>query len=138
MNGDGSNPRLLLEAASMEIVGIGTVYPWTAYAGSAWSPDGQRIAVAILVDVPVGDPFAFSHQFERTQKLVVANADGSGVRTIAQTGAPGGPTWSPDGRTIAFNSTNCPGSQSCLRFVRVDGGGEGLILTNGHSPAWRP
>jgi TolB protein len=112
MNADGSDVRPLLEAPRSG--------PAISYRQPAWSPDGQTIVVVAC------------NAAEARCDLSVLNADGSGLRVIAPDGGGSRPTWSPDGRMIAFESA------SSVRFVRVDGSGNGLIVTNGHSPAWRP
>ena len=71
--------------------------PSLPYAGwPAWSPDGSRLAFYAMT--PDGDA------------ITVANADGSGRRTVAfrteidWMGFLGGPDWSPDGKRIVFGS----------------------------------
>ena len=61
--------------------------------GSVWSPDGAELAVA---SVAAGG---------RSSSLLAVAADGSGTRTVFS--GPGenvNPSWSPDGRTLAFES----------------------------------
>ena len=57
--------------------------------GAAWSPDGRQIAFT-RTRGPEGVP----------NQVNVMNADGSGQRRLARSGA--APRWSPDGRRIAF------------------------------------
>lgn len=58
----------------------------------AWSPDGKKIV--------------YISPIERAHKLSLANTDGSGTETLAETGKPGDsfeyPMWSPTGNSIAF------------------------------------
>jgi Tol biopolymer transport system component len=123
MNSDGSDVRPLLQGPLL----------WgnlTYYFQSAWSPDGQTIGVVVC-------PYAWDNCYPDSA-IAVVNADGSGLRIIAQAGSYASPTWSPDGRWLAFGSSPCRKCQSSVRFVQVDGDIEGLIVDNGHSPAWRP
>lgn len=93
-------------------------------SSAAWSPNGSKVA------------------FDRTRqllddKVVVANADGSGVREIVD-GA--GPVWSPNGREIAFAS---PGSatSSHIFVIHPDGSGMrqlGSLGIEAGLPAWSP
>ena len=63
--------------------------PACSYAGSAWSPDGRRLA------------FVASDSGAGTAALIVA--EGGAVRTVATVkGVAQTPRWSPDGRTIAL------------------------------------
>ena len=122
INMDGTDVRFLLQGAAY--------YPGTYYFQSAWSPDGQRIAV-VRCTYAVEDCYPYS-------AIAVMSSDGSGFRVIAQAGGYSSPTWSPDGRWIAFGSTSCSSCESSLHYVRADGATEGLMVENGHSPAWRP
>ena len=122
MNADGSGIEPLLEGPFFWVDGL------IFYFQSAWSPDGQKIAVVVC---GWGDNCSQS-------EIAVVNADGSGLKVLAQAGGFARPTWSPDGRTIAFSSSRCRACPSSIRFVSADGGAEGVIVTNGHSPAWRP
>lgn len=101
------------------------------YFQSAWSPDGQSIAVVVC-------PYAWDDCYTNGSEIAVARADGSDLRVIAQAGGFASPTWSPDGDWIAYGSTLCRTCGSSIRFVSVDGGDEGLLMDDGHSPAWRP
>jgi Tol biopolymer transport system component len=99
------------------------------------SPDGRRIAF-IERKIGLPDPNAGS--------LVVVNADGSGRRTVTKLGSYGGssylvrPTWSPDGRIIAF--TDKRGKRYGIWTV-PSSGGEPHLLLEGRSwemPSWGP
>jgi dipeptidyl aminopeptidase/acylaminoacyl peptidase len=71
-----------------------------------WSPSGERLAF-----ITFGEPF------DRHNKLFVVNRDGSGLRRVYR-GRQNllSPTWSPDGRTIAFLEGNR------VLAVRANGG----------------
>lgn len=124
MNADGSGIEPLLEGPFLSQDGL------TFYFQSAWSPDGQKIAV-------VACDWAWDNCYPESA-IAVVNADGSGLTVLAQAGSFARPTWSPDGRTIAFGSSSCRDCPSSIRFVSADASAEGVIVTNGHSPAWRP
>ena len=86
MNADGSNPT--------RVTSISGEYP-------AWSPDGTRLAFDVNTDIEPniggGPPADFD--------VFVVNADGTGLRRL--TDAPSdepGPSWSPDGGQIVFQS----------------------------------
>lgn len=68
--------------------------------------------------------------------VAVANADGSGLKTLVEAGGYASPTWSPDGSTIAYSSSTSPAFS--LRYITADGSKSGLIFSDGHSPSWRP
>jgi len=127
MNADGSDVRPILKGP----------FFWgdhpAFYFQAAWSPDGQRIGVGICHD-------SWSLCGAEGREIAVAATDGSGLRVLTHAGANirSGPTWSPDGRWIAFAALPCNTCPSSIRYVEVDGGAAGFILENGQSPAWRP
>jgi Tol biopolymer transport system component len=94
---------------------------------AAPSPDGRLIA------------------FSRGSDIWLMNADGSGQRLLAQGGSR--PTWSPNGRTIAFNGGgpgDCPpeafrcGHTVAVWTVRVDGSGLRRHDAASRNPSWSP
>jgi hypothetical protein len=82
------------------------------YSALAWSPDATRIAV------------------ERSDGLVVMNADGTGVQLVATVGG-GTPAWSADGMWIRFGSPE-------IREVSADGSQIRTLCTLAVSPAGGP
>ena len=126
MNADGSEPLNL------------TPDPGTD-SDPAWSPDGRRIAFLRLRHPPRGPNW-----WER--EVYVMNADGSGQRRLARhaTTSFSAPTWSPDGRKLAFVSDR-DGFVSVytpeIHVVNVDGSGQRNLTRNPASdsdPVWSP
>jgi Tol biopolymer transport system component len=97
MNADGSGQRRLARGLS-----------------PAWSPDGSRIAYAAP-----GDLLCPPGRGLRCSGLSIMNADGSGQHRIPHTDGGEYPSWSPDGKRIAFNS-NLSGDH-VMYIVGVDG-----------------
>jgi Tol biopolymer transport system component len=121
MNADGSDQRLLISNQ------------WALDSMPAWSPEGNRIALASRER---GKDFEIS--------VVSVAEDLQGI-----TGEVGKltdnefddlhPTWSPDGRQIAFYSQR--GNYSDIYVVDCDGTDENQLtetLSNDKDPAWSP
>ncbi|MDX6508772.1 MAG: hypothetical protein QOG81_524 [Gaiellaceae bacterium] len=75
----------------------------------SWSPDGQRL----VFQAPTG--------------IYVANADGSGIRKLAEGGAY--PSWSPRGDRIAYVAGSY--ADAVLRVAWVDRAADGPVVTPG-------
>ena len=91
-------------------------------AGARWSPDDRWIAF-YRVEVGCGGPIG----------MWVVRADGTRLRRLGNGGRPSPPTWSPDGRLVAFAGGS--------GIVAMEPQGRGLDqLTTGpdFAPAWSP
>src|SRR5512132_4524086 len=97
MNADGTGQRRLAAGLS-----------------PAWSPDGLRIAYASPGDIPCPPG-----RGPRCTGISIMNADGSGQHRLPNTDGGEYPSWSPDGKRIAFNS-NLSGDH-LMYIVDVDG-----------------
>jgi TolB protein len=90
----------------------------------AWSPDGRQIAYIEL------------HIPEPSSPLYVVNADGTGKHRVTRPLAPDfgeAPSWSPDGRTLAFTG------DGGIYTVHADGTGlHRRTGSPGHDPRWSP
>ena len=95
--------------------------------GAIWSPDSKHIA--------------FRSDRSGDMGLFVMNADGAGVTFLAKTGS--APTWSPDGRSIAFEICSGRSVRSDCDIYVANAGGSGLTNLTNHpandfAPAWEP
>jgi Tol biopolymer transport system component len=111
--------------ASVEVVGCdGTprvVSPdGVDSASPAWSPDGRQLAWIERRNGP------------DDVRTVVAKADGTGARTIADNGG-AGLSWSPDGRWLAFENNERISVLEAESGKRYD-----LAKKNARGPAWAP
>lgn len=104
----------------------------------AWSPDGTRIAFARSTVRSLYDGKA---------AIYVMNRDGSGLRLVLAhehfARNPLGLTWSPDGRTIAFETSPAFGC-TAIAVVGVEGGSPRQLTSctgsrgSALAPAWQP
>jgi Tol biopolymer transport system component len=95
------------------------------YYQPAWSPDGQELAATSCT---------YNSLFDDVCAVVILGDHRSGSRDKALTSirGRGRPTWSPDGRTIAF------ATGGSIQWIKADGSERGLVVADGESPAWRP
>ena len=89
----------------------------------AWSPQGDEIVFSRLTNVG--------------NRLFIMRADGSPPVELVVTGVNNayGPSWSPDGRQIAFFGS---GGHNGVCVINRDGTGQKCLPYPGISPAWRP
>jgi Tol biopolymer transport system component len=93
------------------------------------SPDGTKIAFCSLRD-------------DQYSQIYVANSDGTGEKRITKitTGDSCGPTWSHDGKRIAFYSFALPhpSRNPAIWVMDPDGSNMKRIAEHGMSPSWSP
>ena len=124
VNVDGSN-RVQLTSVDAEFTGY-DMWP-------SWSPDGSEIAFSRHRQK--ADPNDGEVRAEWSG-LFVVRADGSGLRRLPVSGTPWEPTWSPDGRRIAF------AAGGAISLVDVDGTNPNTLgrpaNAEDQSPSWSP
>lgn len=139
MNADGSGLRRLTSPNNPEQCSEG---------GSAfdlkpdWSPDGQKILFERQISID--DNFGFDcglDGYGYVANVYVMNVDGSGarrLRSVAWTDADANPSWSPDGRLVAYT-----GQIGGIFLVPSDGSSvvqsvDMQLTGRPLSPAWSP
>ena len=95
----------------------------------ALSPDGRRVVFIV--------------NRESTQQLWMMNADGSKAHVLPVDSAPSAlihPTWSPDGKKIAFSGQDLPRNEQWLIYVVNADGSNMQTITQQFAtyPAWSP
>jgi Tol biopolymer transport system component len=134
----GGRAELFLAAADgtdVRTLGVEGVQP-------AWSPDGSRLAVVSYADR--NGQTCGGDDCSPNGEVYVVGADGTGLRRLTWNKADDAhPTWSPDGRRIAFSSgyeLASNGHLPWLMVVSAEGGRAKRItgLTGIRDPAWSP
>ena len=84
--------------------------------------------------------FSSDSGMTRGSSIFLMHADGSGkVRLTGDGGFDGGPSWSPDGRHILFDSDRLASASNMSRVWIVDADGSNLrLLTNRFMARWSP
>src|SRR5258705_292348 len=109
MNADGSNARLVTDQVPEP-------------ASPAWSPDGGKIALSSGAGVTIEPNKPFSD-------IYLVNVDGSGLTKLTcDSGVNGSPTWSPDGKQIAFSSNRDPDGKRKIWVMNADGSNQRELL----------
>jgi Tol biopolymer transport system component len=108
-----------------------------------WSPDGRKIAYS-RSERCLTDPY------DVCGRIWTVDADGRNQRRLIPRRLPGllanrkvsfqAPTWSPDGRRIAYEQSIWESQRSNLYVMNADGSGRRRLtrLRNARSPAWSP
>ena len=112
----------------------------------SWSPDGTRIVFATLrdeLDPENCDPDCNWEIYALNVQDALQGTDGSGVTRLTNDPAEDfGPTWSPDGTRIAFDSYR-DGSYD-IYVMNADGGGGGGVIkltddpSSDYGASWSP
>ena len=114
---DGSDRRTVLRAPL-------TVDGHRAYALThpTWAPDAKRVAFSAEYekDVPGSD----DGEVETVYKLATARVDGRGVRVLDEGRHP---TWSPDGKRLAYVQDRGPAGARIMT-IRADGTGRKVLV----------
>jgi Tol biopolymer transport system component len=112
------------------------LYRWNEWMEPDWSPDGRRIAFTYCRNTS-------KPPYDDCQ-IAVMNANGKACTRL--TSLPwvhhGAPSWSPDGRQIAFvrGGTFCCGAVGTIYVMNADGTGKTALTTatTAANPAWQP
>jgi TolB protein len=131
MNADGSERRLLANGGA-----VLRHQPGRNLGHVAWSPDGSRMLL-----LRSGLSQGGTSGGGRKNYVVVMNADGSGLRRLTRSAGINGatPSWSPDGRNVAFASVRDGNPE--IYVMNVDGSRQrNLTRHPGYDsdPAWAP
>jgi TolB protein len=108
----------------------------------SWSPDGKRLAFVSFADG--NDPLCEAASCPLSGELYAVRADGTGLTRLTRNRADDEhPTWSPDGRRIAFSSGFSLRRQGHPRWLMMISSAGGRATRIGRfagvlDPAWSP
>jgi Tol biopolymer transport system component len=134
MDAKGGNVRLVTASGGIELA---EDLEWSQ---ASWAPMGDRIAFDGLY---MANPSPPCPQHCAGWHLLTVGLDGSGLREIARNAR--APSWSPDGRHLAYNSGVGPndlGGASGVTIARADGSGAVQVPVYNQydnvGPVWSP
>jgi len=112
---------------------------WADDVAPVWGPDGRRIAFVSFRDTLAGKWGLAKGSIYIMAFDPVAGRSGQVVRVTDDDGGDGWPTWSPDGKRIAFHSDR--GGNFDIWIVNVDGSGLTRLTqspADDRYPSWSP
>jgi Tol biopolymer transport system component len=114
MNLDGSNLTQLTD-------------PSIAVGDPSWSPSGDQIVIT------------YSKKEDHTQGIATVNVGGTGFKKLTASGE-SQPSWSPDGKKIAYSIPQGPGDRNPRIYImNPDGSNQKQLTTsNSTSASWSP
>jgi TolB protein len=136
-----------LGVSAIVLAGLVGGFAGQGQAREVIGPEGQMSTVSLPVAVAVRRSatgrIAFSAGAHPHEDVYVVNADGSGLRRLTDDpGADFDPSWSPDGRRIAYRHESGGGDSTAEIYVMNANGSHRRNLTRrpgqDHSPAWSP